>query len=72
MEIYQKKTNWRVRGTLRDKSLTLQGARLVLVLSFLTNFKLEIRESHDLVKDFGGTAKSWKGNKALGKKIYKF
>ena len=43
-----------------------------MVLSFLTNFKLEIRELHDPVKDFGGTARSWKGKKALGKKIYKF
>ena len=41
---------------LRDKSIA--AASLVMVLSFVTIFKLEIRESHHLVKDFGGTARS--------------
>ena len=33
---------------------------------------LEIRESQDLAKDFGETTRSWKGNKAMGMKIYNF
>ena len=33
--------------------------------------ELEIRESQDLAKEYGGTARSSKGNKALTKKIYK-
>ena len=40
--------------------------------AFLNTLELEIRESQDLVKDFRRTARGWKGNKAIRKKIYKF
>ena len=40
--------------------------------SVLNILELGIRESQDLVKDFGRTARSWKGGKAIRKKIYKF
>ena len=49
-------------------------ARLFIYLfTFLLKLKytiLEIRESQDLAKDFRRTVRSWKGNKATGKKIY--
>ena len=44
----------------------------VLNWAFLNTLELEIRESQDLVKDFRRTARGWKGNKAIRKKIYKF
>ena len=31
-----------------------------------------MRESQYLAKDFGETARSWKWNEAIGKKIYKY
>ena len=37
---------------------------------FKSNYLLEIHESQDLTKDFSRTARSWKGNKTIRKKIY--
>ena len=46
---------------------------LVAVINNNNNYTRNIHDSQDLVKDFGRTARSWKGklNQAIRKKIYK-